>query len=56
MLASGMLADWFLPFVYNITLSGMRDAVPAWIFVGASLSLHQIAASIDASGSVQRAL
>jgi O-antigen ligase len=55
MLASGMLADWFLPFVYNITLSGMRDAVPAWIFVGASLSLHKIASGNGGSGAVQRA-
>jgi O-antigen ligase len=55
MLASGMLADWFLPFVYNITLSGMRDAVPAWIFLGASLSLHKIASGNGGSGAVQRA-
>src|SRR3990172_12789183 len=42
-LASGMLADWFFPFVYNITLAGMRDAIPGWIFLGAVLSLHRIA-------------
>lgn len=53
MLAAGMLADWFFPFVYNITLSGMGDAVPAWIFLGAALSLHQIATGHDFPGSDQ---
>lgn len=43
-LVAGMLADWVLPYVYNITLSGMRDAIPGWIFMGAALSLHRIAA------------
>ena len=42
MVAAGMLADWLLPFVYNITLAGMRDAVPGWMFLGAALSLHRV--------------
>jgi hypothetical protein len=49
MVASGMLADWLLPFVYNITLAGMRDAVPGWIFLGAALSLHRVATLQDSS-------
>ncbi len=33
-LASAMLADWLLPFVYNIGLSGFRMSVLAWVFLG----------------------
>jgi hypothetical protein len=38
-LVSGMLADWVLPNVYNITLSGMRASVMGWIFLGGLMSL-----------------
>jgi O-antigen ligase len=41
-LASGMLADWFLPFVYNIGLSGFRNSILLWVFLGAMLSLDII--------------
>jgi O-antigen ligase len=51
MVASGMLADWLLPFVYNITLAGMRDAVPGWILLGAALSLHRLSSRRDSSRS-----
>lgn len=43
MLAAGMLADWVLPYVYNITLSGIPTAVLGWIFLGGAFSLHHIA-------------
>ncbi len=33
-LAAGMLADWVLPFVYNIGLTGFRASVLGWIFLG----------------------
>jgi hypothetical protein len=33
-LAAGMLADWVLPFVYNVDLSGFRASVMGWLFLG----------------------
>lgn len=39
MLASGMLGDWFLPFVYNIGLNGMRTSITSWILFGAAAGL-----------------
>lgn len=39
-LASGMLGDWFLPFVYNIGLGGMRSSILFWVFLGGLLALH----------------
>lgn len=38
-LVSGMLGDWFLPFVYNIGLEGMRSSVLFWVFMGGLLML-----------------
>ncbi len=43
-LAAGMLADWVLPFVYNITLSGMRASILGWLFLGGLVSLESITA------------
>ncbi len=42
MLASGMLVDWFLPFVYNIGLPGFRSSMLAWAFLGGLVSIEQI--------------
>jgi O-antigen ligase len=39
---SGMLADWFLPFLYNIGFAGFRTSVLAWLFLGGLLSLDFI--------------
>jgi O-antigen ligase len=39
-LISGMLGDWFLPFVYNIGLAGMRSSILFWVFMGGLLALH----------------
>lgn len=41
-LVSGMLGDWFLPFVYNIGLDGMRSSILFWIFLGGLLTLEFI--------------
>jgi O-antigen ligase len=41
-LASGMLVDWFLPYVYNIGLTGFRASMLAWLFPGGLLSIEQI--------------
>jgi len=42
MLAAGMLADWVLPFVYNIGLAGFRASVLGWLFLGGLVSAEQV--------------
>ena len=42
MLAAGMLADWVLPFVYNIGLAGFRASVLGWLFLGGLVGLEQM--------------
>lgn len=42
-LVAGMLADWVLPFVYNIGLIGFRASVLGWVFLGGLVSLEQMA-------------
>jgi hypothetical protein len=39
-LAAGMLADWFMPFVYNIGFDGFRGAAFAWLFLGGVVALE----------------
>jgi O-antigen ligase len=39
-LISGLLGDWFLPFVYNIGLAGMRSSILFWVFMGGLLVLY----------------
>ena len=34
-----MLGDWWMPFVYNVTIDGLRATVSAWIFLGALVAL-----------------
>jgi O-antigen ligase len=34
MLFSGLLADWFLPFLYNIGTNGFRFSIMNWLFLG----------------------
>lgn len=41
-LAAGMLCDWILPFVYNITLQGMRASTLGWLFLGGLVALRRI--------------
>jgi hypothetical protein len=36
-----MLADWFLPFVYNIGFAGFRTSALAWMFLGGLVALDQ---------------
>ena len=40
-LVAMMLADWFLPFVYNIGFAGFRTSVLAWMFLGGLVALAQ---------------
>jgi len=42
MLVSGMLGDWFLPFVYNVGLHGMRSSLIGWLFLGGLVALEEI--------------
>ena len=37
---SGFAADWLIPFVYNITVSGFRLSVYAWLMIGTVLGLY----------------
>jgi hypothetical protein len=37
------LADWFLPFVYNIGFPGFQTSVFVWMFFGGLITLEQIA-------------
>jgi O-antigen ligase len=41
-LISGLLGDWFLPFVYNVGLTGFRTSVLGWVFLGGLIALKQI--------------
>jgi O-antigen ligase len=36
-----MLADWFLPFVYNIGFPGLRTSALAWMFLGGLVALEE---------------
>jgi hypothetical protein len=42
MLISGLLGDWFLPFLYNISTAGFRSSLIGWFFVGGLLALDQM--------------
>lgn len=37
-----LLADWILPFVYNIGFSGFQASVMVWLFAGGLLALEQM--------------
>ncbi len=39
-LAAGMLADWVLPFVYNIGLTGFRASALGWLFLGGLVTME----------------
>lgn len=43
MLFAGMLGDWFLPFVYNIGLSGSRVSILGWMFLGGLIAIERLA-------------
>jgi hypothetical protein len=36
------LADWVIPFVYNIGFSGFRGSILAWLFMGGLVSIDRI--------------
>ena len=41
MLVAGALADWFLPFTYNIGLNGFRGGMLAWLFLGGLIFIER---------------
>lgn len=47
-LASGFMADYFLPFVYNVGVYGFQTSVFFWLFAGGLLSLYAIEKKKDA--------
>ena len=42
MLASGMLGDWVLPFVYNIGIPGFRASIFGWVFLGGLVAIERL--------------
>ena len=50
-LASGMLVDWFLPYVYNIGLTGFRGSMLPWLFLGGLVSIEYMVRRQSQAGS-----
>jgi hypothetical protein len=44
-LASGMLADWIIPFFYNIGIRGFRSSLLFWVFLGGVLAMKRMVTS-----------
>ncbi len=42
-LVACMLADWFIPFVYNAGVAGLRSSLIAWLFLGGLVLVGQTA-------------
>jgi O-antigen ligase len=38
-----MLADWMLPFVYNIGFTGFQASAPVWLFLGGLVTVENLA-------------
>ena len=50
-LVAMMLADWFLPCVYNVGFPGFRTSALAWMFLGGLVALEQVARRGPAEGA-----
>lgn len=44
-LVAGLLADWIVPFAYNVGLRGFRSSLLFWFFLGGSLALRRVVTS-----------
>lgn len=53
-LVAMVLADWFLPFVYNIGYNGFRTSILAWMFLGGLVALEQLARDESLPGGGER--
>lgn len=41
-LVAGVLADWIVPFLYNIGIAGFRSSLLFWLFVGGLVALNRL--------------
>jgi hypothetical protein len=41
-LVAASLADWVLPFAYNVGLNGFRSSVLPWVFMGGLVCIEQL--------------
>ncbi len=48
-LVSGLLADWIIPFAFNIGLQGFRSSLLFWFFLGGLLAMKRLAAQAPAT-------
>jgi len=51
-LVSGMLADWIIPFVYNIGIRGFRSSLLFWFFLGGILALKRMVSQSEMGSPV----
>jgi len=47
-LIAGLLADWIIPFAYNIGIRGFRSSVLFWFFLGGLLAIKRMSLSPNA--------
>ena len=47
-LVSGFLADWIVPFAYNVGIRGFRSSLLFWVFLGGLLAVKRILATSPA--------
>ncbi|MGE3840910.1 MAG: O-antigen ligase family protein [Vicinamibacterales bacterium] len=48
-LVAAALADWIIPFTYNVGLRGFRSSVLFWFFTGGALALYRLSARPSAA-------
>jgi len=53
-IVSGMLADWIIPFYYNIGLPGFRSSFLFWFFLGGVLALKRILTGQSEAAAIAR--
>lgn len=52
-LVAGWLGDWFLPFVYNLGITGFRSSLLVWLFLGGLVALGRMQRQPTASPAPQ---
>jgi len=53
-LVAGLLADWIVPFLYNIGIAGFRSSLLFWLFVGGLVALNRLTAGAVAPAATSR--
>lgn len=51
-LVAGGLADWILPFVYNLGMNGFRSSMLSWLFLGGLVAINQMVKQESSSKTV----